>query len=159
MNIRILCVGRLKERFYEEAVSEFLKRLSRYASVELIEVADEKAPERLSDAQRAQVTLEEGRRLLAKVEKNDFAVALDLKGKELSSPALASSMQAWMNEGKASFVFLAGGSLGLSAEVLSRADYLLSFGKMTFSHQVFRVMLLEQLYRAFKIMHNEPYHK
>ncbi|HWS30313.1 MAG TPA: 23S rRNA (pseudouridine(1915)-N(3))-methyltransferase RlmH [Clostridia bacterium] len=159
MTIRVICVGRLKERFYEEAVSEFVKRLSRYASVELIEVADEKAPERLSGAEREQVKLEEGRRILAKLDKNDFAVALAIEGKELSSLALAESMQAWMNEGKGSFAFLIGGSLGLSAEVLSRANYLLSFGKMTFSHQVFRVMLLEQLYRAFKIMNNEPYHK
>ena len=159
MTIRILCVGRLKERFYEDAVSEFTKRLSRYASVELIELADEKAPERLSDMQREQIKLEEGRRILAKVGKADFAVALAIEGSTLSSPALAEAMQSWMNEGKGSFAFLVGGSLGLSAEVMARADYRLSFGRMTFSHQLFRVMLLEQLYRAFKILNNEPYHK
>lgn len=159
MTLRIVCVGRLKERFYEEAVSEFVKRLSRYASVELIEVADEKAPERLSAAQRERVKSEEGKRILAKLDRNDFVVALAIEGKAYSSPALAETVQAWMNEGRGSFVFLIGGSLGLSAEVLSRADRLLSFGKMTFSHQLFRVMLLEQLYRAFKILNNEPYHK
>lgn len=159
MNIRVVCVGRLKERFYEEAVSEFLKRLSRYASIEAVEVADEKAPENLSCAQRGQVKLEEGRRILAKVDKSDFVVALAIEGKTLSSPELAQALQSWMNEGRCKFTFVVGGSLGLSAEVLSRADYLLSFGRMTFSHQVFRVMLLEQLYRAFKIMNNEPYHK
>ena len=159
MTIRVICVGKLKERFYEEAVSEFVKRLSRYASVELIEVADEKAPEKLSAAQREQVKFEEGKRMLIKLDKSDFVVALAIEGKELSSPALADTIQSWMNDGKGSFAFLIGGSLGLSTEVLSRADYLLSFGKMTFSHQVFRVMLLEQLYRAFKIINNEPYHK
>lgn len=159
MTIRVICVGRLKERFYEEAVSEFVKRLSRYASVQMIEVADEKAPEKLSDAQREQVKAEEGKRMLLKLDKNDFTVALAIEGKELSSPTLADTIQAWMNDGKGSFAFLIGGSLGLSAEVLARADYLLSFSKMTFSHQVFRVMLLEQLYRAFKILSNEPYHK
>ncbi len=159
MNIRVVCVGRLKERFYEEAVSEFLKRLSRYASVEIAEVSDEKAPEKLSAAQREQVKLEEGRRILSKLDKNDFVVALAIEGKALSSTELAEVLQSRMNEGKGSFAFLIGGSLGLSAEVLSRADVLLSFGKMTFSHQLFRVMLLEQLYRAFKIMNNEPYHK
>ncbi|HWR18107.1 MAG TPA: 23S rRNA (pseudouridine(1915)-N(3))-methyltransferase RlmH [Clostridia bacterium] len=159
MTIRVICVGRLKERFYEDAVSEFVKRLSRYASVQMIEVADEKAPEKLSDAQREQVKAEEGKRMLLKLDKNDFTVALAIEGKELSSPALADTIQAWMNDGKGSFAFLIGGSLGLSAEVLARADYLLSFSKMTFSHQVFRVMLLEQLYRAFKILSNEPYHK
>ena len=159
MVIRVVCVGRLKERFYEEAVKEFIKRLSRYARVEIVEVNDEKAPEALSDALRERVKLEEGRRILAKLDKNDFAVALALEGKQLSSLALADTLQGLMNEGKSSFAFIIGGSLGLSGEVLSRADYLLSFGKLTFSHQLFRVMLLEQLYRAFKIMSGEPYHK
>ncbi len=159
MTIRVICVGRLKERFYEDAVSEFVKRLSRYASVEMIEVADEKAPEKLSDAQREQVKAEEGKRMLLKLDKNDFVVALAIEGKELSSPALADMMQSFMNEGRGSFAFLIGGSLGLSHEVVKRADYLLSFSKMTFSHQLFRVMLLEQIYRAFKILNNEPYHK
>jgi 23S rRNA (pseudouridine1915-N3)-methyltransferase len=159
MVVRVVCVGRLKERFYEQAAAEFLKRLSRYATVELIETADEKAPENLSDAQREQVKLEEGRRILSKLDKSDFVVALAIEGKTLSSPELASCLQGWMNEGRGKFSFVIGGSLGLSMEVLSRADYSLSFGKMTFSHQLFRVMLLEQLYRAFKIMNNEPYHK
>lgn len=159
MNIRVVCVGRLKERFYEEAVSEFLKRLSRYAAVEMVEVSDEKAPEKLSGAQREQVKTEEGRRILARLDKNDFVVALAIEGNALSSIELAETLQSRMNEGKGSFAFLIGGSLGLSAEVLSRANFLLSFGKMTFSHQLFRVMLLEQLYRALKIMNNEPYHK
>ncbi len=159
MVVRVVCVGRLKERFYEQAVAEFLKRLSRYATVEVVETADEKAPENLSDAQREQVKLEEGRRILSKLDKSDFVVALVIEGKTLSSPELASCLQGWMNEGRGKFSFVIGGSLGLSAEVLSRADYSLSFGKMTFSHQLFRIMLLEQLYRAFKIMNNEPYHK
>ena len=159
MIVRVVCVGRLKERFYEQAAAEFLKRLSRYATVELVETADEKAPETLSGAQRDQVKLEEGRRILSKLDKSDFVVALAIDGKTLSSPELASFLQGLMNEGHGKFSFVIGGSLGLSAEVLSRADYSLSFGKMTFSHQLFRVMLLEQLYRAFKIMNNEPYHK
>lgn len=159
MTVRILCIGKLKERFYTEAAAEFTKRLSRYAAVEILELPDEKAPEQLSPAQREQVKAAEGKRMLAKIADTDFVAAMDLKGKELSSEALAAAMQGWMNGGKSRITFLIGGSLGLSDAVLARADVRLCFGKPTFSHQIFRIMLLEQIYRAFKINSGEPYHK
>lgn len=159
MKLRIICVGRLKEKFYTDAVNEFKKRLSRFSELEIAELADEKAPEKLSDAELEGVKLAEGRRILAKITDGDTVIALDIAGKQLSSPELADRIAAYMLEGKSRLAFIIGGSNGLSAEVLARADFRLSFSKMTFSHQIFRVMLLEQLYRAFKIMNGEPYHK
>lgn len=159
MTIRLICVGKLKESYYVQACDEFLKRLSRYADCKVIEVADEKAPEELSEAQKRQVTDTEGARMLAKIAPGDYVIAMDLKGKQMSSPAMADFMQARMTEGKSHITFLIGGSLGLSQDVLKRADYSLCFGANTFSHQIFRLMLLEQIYRCFKINANEPYHK
>lgn len=159
MKLRIVCVGRLKEIFYTDAVNEFKKRLSRFAEVEIVELADEKAPEKLSDAELEQIKLAEGRRILAKLSEGETVIALDIKGTQLSSPELAEKLKNLMLEGKSRIAFIIGGSNGLSGEVLSRADFKLSFSKMTFSHQIFRIMLVEQLYRAFKIINNEPYHK
>ena len=159
MKLRIICVGRLKENFYRDAVNEFLKRLSRYAEAEIVELPDEKAPEKLSPAELESVKLQEGRRILEKLREGDTVVALDILGKQLSSTELAEKLSGWMLEGRSRLAFVIGGSNGLSGEVLSRADFRLSFSKMTFSHQIFRVMLLEQLYRAFKINAGEPYHK
>ena len=159
MKLRVICVGRLKEKFYTDAVNEFKKRLSRFAEVEIVELADEKAPEKLSDAELEQIKLAEGRRILAKLADGETVVALDIRGVQLSSTELAEKLKNLMLEGKSRIAFIIGGSNGLSAEVLSRADFKLSFSKMTFSHQIFRIMLMEQLYRAFKIINNEPYHK
>lgn len=159
MRIRILCIGKLKERFYRDACAEFCKRLSRYAEVEIIELADEKAPERLSPAQKARVKAAEGSRMLERLSEEELVVALDIAGEQLSSPQLAVRIQGWLNGGKSRLSFLIGGSLGLSPQVLGRADARLSFGPPTFSHQLFRVMLLEQLYRAWRINAGEPYHK
>lgn len=159
MKLRIVCVGRLKEKFYTDAVNEFKKRLSRFAEVEIVELADEKAPEKLSDAELEQIKLAEGRRILGKIADGETVVALDIRGIQLSSTELAEKLNAYMLEGKSRIAFIIGGSNGLSVEVLSRADLKLSFSKMTFSHQIFRIMLVEQLYRAFKIINNEPYHK
>lgn len=159
MKLRIICVGRLKEKFYTDAVNEFKKRLSRFAEVEIVELADERAPEKLSDAELEQLKLAEGRRILAKLADGETAVALDIKGVQLSSIELADKLKSLMLEGKSRIAFIIGGSNGLSSEVLSRADFKISFSKMTFSHQIFRIMLVEQLYRAFKIINNEPYHK
>ncbi|NCB31271.1 MAG: 23S rRNA (pseudouridine(1915)-N(3))-methyltransferase RlmH [Clostridia bacterium] len=159
MRIRILCIGKLKERFYKDACAEFCKRLSRYATVEIIELPDEKAPEQLSQAQKDQVKAAEGSRMLARLGEGDLAVALDIAGEQLSSPQLASRIQGWLTDGKSRLSFLIGGSLGFSPAVLSRADARISFGPPTFSHQLFRVMLLEQLYRACRINAGEPYHK
>ncbi|MBR6006436.1 MAG: 23S rRNA (pseudouridine(1915)-N(3))-methyltransferase RlmH [Clostridia bacterium] len=159
MKLRIICVGRLKEKFYEDAVNEFKKRLSRYAETEIVELPDEKAPEKLSAAELEQVKLAEGRRILARLTESDTVIALDIAGKQLSSTELAERLSAYMLGGKSRLAFIIGGSNGLSSEVLERAELRLSFSKMTFSHQIFRVMLLEQLYRAFKINAGEPYHK
>ncbi len=159
MTLRVICVGRLKEKHYAAACEEFVKRLSRYASVFVIEVADEKAPEELSEAQKRQVKEAEGKRILEKTAPSDYVIAMDIAGKQMDSPAMAAFLQERMNEGKSSMAFIIGGSLGLSDEVLKRADLRLSFGKNTFSHQIFRLMLLEQIYRCFRILRNEPYHK
>jgi 23S rRNA (pseudouridine1915-N3)-methyltransferase len=159
MTVKLICVGKLKERFYTDACAEFVKRLSRYGDVSILEVADEKAPERLSEAQKAQVKDAEGKRILARVSEGEYLVAMSPEGVEFSSEALAEEIQSLLNRGKSKLVFVIGGSLGLSAEVMRRADMALSFGKNTYSHQLFRVMLLEQLYRCCKILSGEPYHK
>lgn len=159
MKIRIICVGKLKESFYREAVNEFSKRLSRFCELETVELSDEKAPERMSDAELEGVKRAEGRRILEKLGEAETVVALDVLGKQFSSTELADKLGEMMLGGRSRIAFIIGGSNGLSGEVLARADMKLSFSKMTFSHQIFRVMLLEQIYRAFKILNNEPYHK
>lgn len=159
MNVKVVCVGKLKERFYEDAVKEFMKRLSRYGTFEIVEVADEKAPEQLSAMQKIQVKRAEGERILSHVQSNDYVIATAIDGKMLSSEEFSYKLSDIMLGGKSRLALIIGGSLGLSDEVLSRANLKLSLGKATFSHQIFRIMLLEQLYRAFKIMNNEPYHK
>ena len=159
MNIKVLCVGRLKEKFYMEACAEFKKRISRDANMEIAEVADEKAPEQLSPALMEQVKNAEGQRLMDRLLPGEYLIAMDIRGKELTSPELSALMEEVMQSGKSRVAFAIGGSLGLSDAVLQRADKRVSFGKPTFSHQIFRVMLLEQIYRAFKIMRGEPYHK
>ena len=159
MNVKVLCVGRLNEKFYCEACNEFKKRISRFSDIEIAEVNDEKAPEQLSLALMEQVKDAEGKRLLDKILPREYVIAMDLKGKELTSPELSQLMEEIMNGGKSRIDFVIGGSLGLSKDVLDSADKRISFGKPTFSHQIFRIMLLEQIYRAFKIMRGEPYHK
>ena len=171
MKIRIICVGRLKEKFYTDAVNEFRKRLGRFAEVEITELADERAPEGLSPAELEQVKAAECSRILEKISREDTVIALDIAGKQLSSPELADKLSYYMLNGRSRLVtgrwaaegrrcvFVIGGSNGLNDSVLHRADFRLSFSKLTFSHQIFRIMLLEQIYRAFKIMNNEPYHK
>ncbi len=157
--IRVLCVGKIREEHFSRACAEYEKRLSRYVQLELVEVAEEKAPENLSAAQREQVKRAESARLLDKLRDGEIIVALTPDGTELSSEELAAKFAAWQNAGKSRIAFLIGGSLGLSDEALSAADFRLSFSKMTFPHQLFRVMLFEQVYRACKIIANEPYHK
>lgn len=159
MNIKLVSVGRLKEDYLRAACSEYSKRLSRYASVEMIEVADEKAPENASPARREQIKDIEGKRILARIADNEFVFALAIEGKQLKSEELAEKLDSLMQSGRSDITFVIGGSLGLSGEVMRRADLPLSFSKLTFSHQIFRVMLLEQIYRSFKIIRREPYHK
>lgn len=159
MNITILCVGKLKERYWTEAVQEYSKRLSKYCKLTINELKEERAPDNLSPAEETAVKEAEGRNILKQIKKDDFVIALEIQGKELTSEALSDKIEALGITGRSDVVFVIGGSLGLSEEVLERADFRLSFSKMTFPHQMMRVVLLEQIYRSFKIMRNETYHK
>ena len=159
MNIDIVAVGKIKEKYLNEGIKEYSKRLSRYCSLNIIEVEDEKAPENLSTKEMEQVKEKEGAKLLAKIPAQAYLVALAIEGKQLSSEALSEKIKDIMVDGNSHIVFVIGGSLGLSDEVLSRANLKLSFSKMTFPHQLMRMVLLEQIYRAYRIMRNEPYHK
>ena len=159
MNISIIVVGKLKEKYLKAGIDEYLKRLSSYAKIEIVEIPDEKAPEELSAAEMEQVKQKEGEKLLAKLSQDTYVIALAIDGKMKSSEELADSLDKLATYGKSKIAFVIGGSLGLSDEVLKRADEKLSFSKMTFPHQLMRLILLEQVYRAFRINRNEPYHK
>jgi len=159
MRITILTVGKIKEKYWKDAIEEYLKRLSRYARVEIVEVADEKTPESASAAEEEQIRAVEGARLLEKIPQGSYVVTLEILGRMLDSVALSETISDWMVRGESHLCFIIGGSLGLSKEVSARASYRLSFSKMTFPHQMMRVILLEQLYRAFRIQKGEPYHK
>ena len=159
MNISIVTVGKLKEKYLKQGIDEYLKRLSAYAKVEIMEVADEKAPEELSDLEMVQVKQKEGERILAKISQDTFVIALAINGKLQSSEELADSLDKLATYGKSKIAFVIGGSLGLSEEVLKRSNEQLSFSRMTFPHQLMRLILVEQVYRAFRINRGEPYHK
>lgn len=159
MKITIACVGRIKEKFYTMAVDEYLKRLSAYANVDIFQVEDEKAPENLSPAQEEQIRSREAQRLLKGIKDSSFVIALDIGGKMLDSVELSRFIDDTLSRGASHLTFVIGGSLGLGREIKKRADYSLSFSKMTFPHQLMRVILLEQLYRSQRISHNQPYHK
>ena len=159
MKITVVCAGKLKEKFFADGVEEYKKRLGRYAKIEIAEVADEKAPENLSRAEEEQVKVKEGEKILKKIPDDAFVVALCIDGKMLSSEELADFFEKKTVSGISSIAFVIGGSLGLSKAVIERADYKLSFSKMTFPHQLMRMILMEQIYRAFRIIKNEPYHK
>ena len=154
VKIKILAVGKLSEKFYRDAQDEFTKRLSRYASVSVIQIEDEKAPQNASPAQQEQIICTEGERLLARLSPQDYLITLDLRGKRLDSLQFAKATQQ-----NSSVAFAIGGSLGLSGAVLRRADLSLCLSEMTLTHNMARIFLLEQLYRAFKIQNHEPYHK
>jgi 23S rRNA (pseudouridine1915-N3)-methyltransferase len=159
VNIGIISIGRLKEKYLKQGIAEYLKRLGPYTKVEIIELPDEKAPENLSEAEMEQVKRAEGERILSKIAYDTHVIALAIDGKQQSSEELAKTIDQLATYGKSKIAFVIGGSLGLSNEVLSRADTKLSFSKMTFPHQLMRLILLEQVYRAFKINRGEPYHK
>ena len=159
MNITIVSVGKLKEKYLKQGIAEYLKRLSAYAKVKIIEVPDEKAPESLSASEEQEVKQKEGDRILAKVTPDTYVITLDLQGKMLTSEQLAEKLEDLATYGKSKIAFVIGGSLGLSDDVRKRSDYALSFSKMTSPHQLMRLILLEQIYRGFKIMRGEPYHK
>ena len=159
MRINIVCVGKIKEKYLKLGIDEFKKRLSKYCKVEIIELEDEKAPENLSDKEMLMIKEKEGKKILSKIKDNSYVIALAIDGKNLSSEELAETINKLGVRGISNITFVIGGSLGLSDEVLSRADYKLSFSKMTFPHQLMRLILLEQVYRAYRINNGEPYHK
>lgn len=159
MKITVIAVGKIKEKYFTGAIEEYAKRLSRFCKLELVEVADEKTPDGASDALELQIKEKEGTRILQKMPEHAFVVALAIDGKMLDSVELAEQMEKWNVGGISHVVFVIGGSLGLAPAVLKRADYKLSFSKMTFPHQLMRVILLEQVYRSFQIRSNSPYHK
>ncbi|MGH1647980.1 23S rRNA (pseudouridine(1915)-N(3))-methyltransferase RlmH [Enterococcus gilvus] len=159
MNIKIISVGKLKEKYLVQGINEYTKRLSKYCKITLVEVPDEKAPEKLSDAEMTQVKEKEGERILAKVKDQEYVFALAINGKNPSSEDFAATLDSLQISGKSQFVFIIGGSLGLSDQVLKRSNAQISFGKMTYPHQLMRLILVEQIYRAFRINAGEPYHK
>ena len=159
MNISILCVGKVKEKFYREAIDEFTKRLSRYCKLEIIEVSDEKTEEQSSETEIRLVKEKEGERLLKNLKEDAYVIALCFDGKQLDSEELSEKMEKLGIQGVSHICFIIGGSLGLSDAVVKRAVFKLSFSKMTFPHQLMRVILLEQIYRGYRIMNHEPYHK
>ena len=159
MNINIIAVGKIKEKYIQEGIKEFSKRLSRYCNLKIIEVDDEKAPENLSDKEMEVVKQKEGQKILSKIPQNSFIISLEIQGREISSEDLSKKMEDIMVSGINDITFIIGGSLGLSDEVRSQSDFKLSFSKMTFPHQLMRLILLEQVYRGWRIMKNEPYHK
>lgn len=159
MQITIIAVGKLKEKYLKMGIEEYLKRLSAYAKVEIVEVADEKAPENLSEGDMLRVKEKEGERILGAIKNGQHVVALAIDGEMWPSEKLADKLDTWATYGKSSIAFVIGGSLGLSEGVLKRADDKLSFSKMTFPHQLMRLILVEQVYRGFKIIKGEPYHK
>jgi len=159
LNIKIITVGKLKEKYLKMGIAEYAKRLSAYCKMELIEVPDEKAPEKLSEAEMIQVKEKEGERILAKIPDQAYVFALAIEGKQRTSEAFAKEIEQLGVQGKSTLVFVIGGSLGLSDAVMKRSNTPISFGKMTLPHQLMRLVLIEQIYRGFKIVRNEPYHK
>ena len=159
MKITIAAVGKLKERYMKDGIAEYVKRLSRYAEVEFVEVEDEHAPESLSTAQESQVKQKEAERLLRRVKDGTFIVLLDLAGEQISSEAFSTKLDNIMLSGNSHITFIIGGSLGLDQSLINASNYRICLSKMTFPHQLARLILLEQIYRAFKILKNETYHK
>ena len=159
MNITVLCVGKVKEAFMRDGIEEYSKRLSRYVKLKIVEVQDEKTPENASENENRKIIITEGERLLSKIKDSDYVCALAIQGKAYSSEEFSKHLDKTQTASKGNLVFVIGGSLGLSDAVLERADDKISFSKMTFPHQLMRMILLEQIYRGYRILNNEPYHK
>lgn len=159
MNIKIICVGKLKEKYFRDAIAEYQKRLSRFAKIEIVQVPDEKAPEKFSDAEQEKVKEIEGQRILSKIKAKEYVYVTAITGKERSSEEFAHELKNLATYGHSDVAFVIGGSLGTSAAVNKRADDLMSFGKLTMPHQLMRVVLIEQIYRVFMINSGSPYHK
>ena len=159
LKITVIAVGKIKEKFYTQAVAEYSKRLGRYCKLQIIEVADEKTPDAISDHEMTLIKDKEGERILKVLDENSYVCARAIDGKSYDSPGLAREIERLGISGTSHITFIIGGSLGLSSQVLKRADWKLSFSALTFPHQLMRVILLEQIYRSFRIIHHEPYHK
>ncbi len=158
MKVKIISVGKLKEKYLKDGISEYVKRLSRFAQVELIELVDEKTPDNASEKENEQILLKEGQRILAKLSERDFVFAMAIEGKLISSEALSETFERAMQQ-SSTLVFIIGGSLGLAPQVKKRANELISFGRITLPHQLMRLVLAEQIYRGFMIREGSPYHK
>ena len=159
MKITVITVGKIKEKYLKDAIAEYSKRLSRYCKLEILEVADEKTPDGASEIVEENIREKEGERILKLIKEDAYVITLEISGKMLTSEELADRIETLGIQGKSHLVFVIGGSIGLGREVLRRSDYALSFSKMTFPHQLMRVILLEQIYRAYRIIKKEPYHK
>ena len=159
MNIQIICIGKLKEKYWQDAIKEYSKRLSRFCTLEIIELKESLLPNNASKADEEKVKEEEGKEILRAIKDGTYVITLEILGKQLSSEELSLKIEDLGITGKSNVAFVIGGSLGLSKEVSDRSDFKLSFSKMTFPHQMMRVVLLEQIYRSFKIIHHETYHK
>ncbi|SCH28942.1 Ribosomal RNA large subunit methyltransferase H [uncultured Clostridium sp.] len=159
MKITCVVVGKIKEKYFTDAIKEYSKRLSRYCKLEIVELADEKTPDGASEAEEQAIREKEGERILKTLKDDAYVIALAIEGKMLDSVELSRKIESLGISGTSHIAFVIGGSLGLAPAVMKRADYALSFSRMTFPHQLMRVVLLEQLYRSYRIMKNEPYHK
>ena len=159
MKITVITVGKIKEKYLKDAIAEYSKRLSKYCKLEIIEVADEKTPDNASEVVEDSIRSKEAERILKYVKDDAYVITLEIGGKQLSSEELADKIDNLGVQGASHIVFIIGGSIGLGKEVLNMSNYALSFSKMTFPHQLMRVILLEQVYRSYRIISNEPYHK
>lgn len=159
MKITVITVGKIKEKYLKDAIAEYSKRLSRYCKLEILEVADEKTPDGASEIVEENIREKEGERILKLIKEDAYVITLEISGKMLTSEELADRIETLGIQGKSHLVFVIGGSIGLGREVLRRSGYALSFSKMTFPHQLMRVILLEQIYRSYRIINGEPYHK
>lgn len=159
MKITVITVGKIKEKYLKDAIAEYSKRLSRYCKLEIIEVADEKTPDQASESVENVIREREAERIMKFIKDDMFIITLEIGGKMLDSEKFAEKIEALGIQGISRIAFIIGGSIGLGEDVMKRSDYALSFSKMTFPHQLMRVILLEQIYRGFRIIHGEPYHK
>jgi len=159
LKITLVTVGKIKEKYLKDAIAEYSKRLSRYCKLDIVEVQDEKTPDQASETVEEQIRDKEAERILKHIRDDMYVVTLEIEGRMLSSEELAKKIESLGIQGKSSIAFVIGGSIGLGKEVLKRSDYALSFSKMTFPHQLMRVILLEQVYRSYRIINGEPYHK
>ena len=159
MKITLVTVGKIKENYLRDAVAEYVKRLGKYCKLEVIETADEKTPDHASETVEEAIRAKEAERILRYIREDAFVITLEILGKQLSSEELAKKIETLGVQGKSHIIFVIGGSIGLGKEVLERSDFALSFSRMTFPHQLMRVILLEQVYRSYRIIHGEPYHK